>query len=46
MLIVVAIKREHGEMMFNPNPGTIIKIGDTLVVLGSQDSIKALEREL
>lgn len=45
-LIVVAIKRDHGEMMFNPKPGTIIKIADTLVVLGSQDSIKALEREL
>lgn len=45
-LIVVAIKREHGEMMFNPNPGTIIKTADILVVLGSQDSIKALEREL
>ena len=45
-LIVVAIKRNHGEMMFNPNPETIISVSDTLVVLGGQDDIKALEREL
>ncbi|MEN8133926.1 MAG: potassium channel protein [Thermodesulfobacteriota bacterium] len=45
-LIVVAIKRDHGEMMFNPNPGAIINVSDTLVVLGGQDNIKALEREL
>ncbi len=45
-LIVVAIKREHGEMMFNPNPGTIINVSDTLVVLGGQENIKALEREV
>ena len=45
-LIVVAIKRQHGEMMFNPNPGTIINVSDTLVVLGGQENIKALEREV
>jgi voltage-gated potassium channel len=45
-LIVVAIKRHHGEMMFNPNPGTLIKVSDILVVLGIQDNIMALEREL
>jgi voltage-gated potassium channel len=45
-LIVVAIKRNPGEMMFNPNPGTRINVSDTLVVLGSQENIKALERSL
>jgi voltage-gated potassium channel len=45
-LIVVAIKRHQGEMMFNPNPGSIINASDTLVLLGSQDNIKALEAEL
>ena len=45
-LIVVAIKRNHGEMMFNPNPATLINGSDTLVVLGGQENIKALEREL
>jgi voltage-gated potassium channel len=45
-LIVVAIKREHGEMLFNPMPGTEILPGDILVVLGEHKSIKDLEREL
>lgn len=45
-LIVVAIKRKQGKMMFNPNPGTIIDVSDILVVLGSHDHIKALEKEL
>ena len=45
-LIVVAIKREHGEMLFNPTPGSEILPGDILVVLGEHKSIKDLEREL
>ncbi len=38
-LIVVAIKRDHGEMLFNPNYNTLILPGDILVVLGEHDSI-------
>ncbi len=45
-LIVVAIKREHGEMLFNPTPTTELLPGDILVVLGEYKSIKALEQEL
>ncbi|MDH5299259.1 MAG: potassium channel protein [Desulfobulbaceae bacterium] len=45
-LIVVAIKREQGEMMFNPSPQTMILPGDILVVLGEQEHIKGLEQEL
>ena len=45
-LIVVAIKRENGEMQFNPNPQTTILPRDILVVLGEHQNIKALEREL
>jgi voltage-gated potassium channel len=45
-LIVVAIKREHGEMLFNPNPGTKILSGDILVVLGDHDHINGLASEL
>jgi len=45
-LIVVAIKRESGEMMFNPNPQSMVLPGDTLVVLGEQKQIKGLEQEL
>jgi voltage-gated potassium channel len=45
-LIVVAIKREHGEMLFNPSPQALILQGDILVVLGEQDHINALTRKL
>jgi voltage-gated potassium channel len=43
-LIVVAIKRSQGEMQFNPNLGTSILSGDTLVVLGEYEKIKELEK--
>ena len=45
-LIVVAIKREYGEMLFNPTPTTTILSGDILIVLGEHQSIKDLEKEL
>jgi len=45
-LIVVAIKRGGGEMIFNPNPETIIMVGDILVVLGEYEKIKELEKEV
>lgn len=45
-LIVVAIKRIQGEMIFNPSPATVINVSDILVMLGGQDNIRALERQL
>jgi voltage-gated potassium channel len=45
-LIVVAIKREQGEMQFNPKPQTSILPGDILVVLGEHAHIAALEKQL
>jgi len=45
-LIVVAIKRLKGEMLFNPNPNTEILPGDILVVLGEHVNIQALEKKL
>jgi voltage-gated potassium channel len=45
-LIVVAIKRDKGEMLFNPNPNTEILTGDILVVLGEHSNIHALEKKL
>ena len=45
-LIVVAIKRENGEMLFNPNPQSMVLPGDIMVVLGEQKHIKGLEQEL
>ena len=45
-VIVVAIQREDQHMDFNPEPGTITRVGDTLVVLGRPESVKALEQEI
>ncbi len=45
-IIVVAIKRQGEPMLFNPKPETRIQAGDILVVLGDQQRITALEKEL
>jgi len=45
-LIVVAIKRVEGKMLFNPAPQATILPGDTLIVLGDYQNIKALEEIL
>ena len=42
-IIIVAIKRESGEMKFNPTSTSIIKQGDTLVAMGETKQLKALE---
>jgi voltage-gated potassium channel len=42
-LIVVAIKRADGEMLFNPMPETPLRPGDTLIVLGLRKNLDALE---
>ena len=44
-IIVVAIKREAGDMLFNPKPDTMILPGDIMIVLGEADHISALEKE-
>ena len=43
-LIVVAIKRNNGEMFFNPNFQTTILVHDTLIVLGKVEQINALAK--
>jgi voltage-gated potassium channel len=43
-VIVVGIKRAGGTMEFNPAPEAIIRAGDELVVLGTTDNVKALEK--
>lgn len=45
-LIVVLIKREDGSSVFNPTPDSLLKNGDTLVVLGNSNQITELERML
>jgi voltage-gated potassium channel len=43
-VIVIAIKRDAGDMVFNPAADTIIKVRDALVVIGSNTSLEALEK--
>lgn len=43
-VIVIAIRRSGGEMIFNPSADTIIEENDALVVIGSHASLEALER--
>ena len=45
-VIVVAIKRQDGSMLFNPKPGTVILAGDILIVLGASEQIAGLGREM
>jgi len=44
-VIVIAIKRASGEMLFNPAADTVIKEMDCLVAIGSHDSLHDLERK-
>ncbi len=43
-LIVVAIKRPDGPMLFNPDPGEKMEPGDVLVLLGPEDQVRDLEQ--
>ncbi len=42
-IIIVAIKRETGEMEFNPTSTSVIKPGDTLVAMGETKQLEELE---
>ncbi len=43
-VIIVAIKRESGEMEFNPTSSSLIKNGDTLIAMGEPKQLKSLEK--
>jgi voltage-gated potassium channel len=45
-VIVVAIKRQDGTMMFNPGPETRIMASDILIVLGANEHILGLGKEM
>jgi voltage-gated potassium channel len=45
-LIIVAISKATGEMLFNPASHTRIQIGDTLIALGQRSNLIKLERLL
>jgi voltage-gated potassium channel len=41
--MVIAVKKQAGEMLFNPEPDVVIEAGDTLVVLGRREQLVQLE---
>ncbi|MFV9646731.1 MAG: potassium channel family protein [Desulfobacterales bacterium] len=41
-VIIVAIRKENGEMAFNPSSETRIETGDTLIALGPDNDLKKL----
>ena len=45
-IIVIGIKRAGENMQFNPTPVTTFSSGDILIVLGQNDQIAALEKEM
>jgi voltage-gated potassium channel len=45
-LIIIAIKKASGDMIFNPRPKTILDAGDTLVAVGKKDSFRQLQEIL
>jgi len=43
-LIIIAIQRASGEMLYNPPPEARIQVGDTLIAMGSPESLSKLEK--
>ncbi len=45
-LIIIAIKKPDGEMLFNPSFNTVIEANDTVIAMGKSENLKELERAL
>lgn len=45
-LIIVAIKREDGKLVFNPGPKELLCAGDTLITLGRQSDLQRISEYL
>jgi voltage-gated potassium channel len=45
-IIILAIRRPDGQMIFNPPPETRVGAGDFLIVLGEQPELEQLEKAL
>jgi voltage-gated potassium channel len=42
-LIVLAIRRQDGQLDFNPNPSQMVSAGDYLIVIGNSQNLRELE---
>lgn len=43
-IIIVAIKKPEGRMVFNPAPSTVLEAGDLLITLGHRQQLDRLEK--
>ncbi len=43
-LLVIAVRSREGEYYFNPGAQTVLRDGDILIVLGTREQIKALQK--
>ena len=43
-LIIVAVKKRHGAMIYTPPPETVIEAGDILIALGRRSQLDRLEK--
>ncbi len=42
-LIIVAVKKEVGDMLFNPSSQTRFDAGDTVIAIGEKQNLERLE---
>jgi voltage-gated potassium channel len=45
-IIIVAIKKMSGEMIFNPMPSETLEAGDVIVVIGKKEDLKRMNEVL
>ena len=45
-LIIIAIKKSDGSMLFNPSYETVIEAGDTVIAVGQEGNLQKLENKL
>jgi len=45
-LIIIAIKKLDGNMLFNPSFDTVIESGDTVIAVGQENNLQKLEKIL
>ncbi len=45
-LIIIAIKRASGDMVFNPGPKEVLEAGDTMMLVGRRSDLKRLQEIL
>jgi voltage-gated potassium channel len=44
-LIIIAVKKRDGKMVFNPGPNTVIHDNDTLIAMGKRKDLEVFEKE-